>query len=59
MMGTVVVSSTSKQDNDCTELWHCRLGHVSEQGLPMLSKRGLLKGAETRKLKLCESCVMG
>ena len=24
----------------------------------MLSKRGLLKGAETGKLKFCESCVM-
>ena len=59
VMGTMVVSFASKQDNDCIELWYCRLGHMSEQGLTMLSKRGLLKGAETGKLKFCESCVMG
>ncbi|KAI4340978.1 hypothetical protein MLD38_025761 [Melastoma candidum] len=35
------------------------LGHMSEQGLTILSKKGLLNGAETGKLKFCETCVMG
>ena len=30
MMGTVAFSLASKQDNDCTKLWYCRLGHMSE-----------------------------
>ena len=45
MIGIVVVSSASKQDNDCTKLWYCKLGHMSEQGLTVLSEKGLLKGA--------------
>ena len=32
---------------------------MSEKGLTMLSKRGLLKGDKTRKLEFFESCVMG
>ena len=55
----MVVSSASKQDNDCTKLWHCKLGLISEQGLTMLSEKGLLKGAEIGKQKFYESCVMG
>ncbi|KAI4379947.1 hypothetical protein MLD38_006183 [Melastoma candidum] len=43
--GTVAVSSY-EQFVDCTELWHCRLGHMNEQGLTILSKKGLLNGAE-------------
>ncbi|KAI4339466.1 hypothetical protein MLD38_024409 [Melastoma candidum] len=58
MTGTVAVSSY-EQSVDCTELWHCRLGHMSEQGFTILSKKRLLNGAETGKLKLCETCVMG
>ena len=30
MMGTLDVSYALKQDNDCIELWHCRLDHMSE-----------------------------
>ncbi|KAI4313020.1 hypothetical protein MLD38_037799 [Melastoma candidum] len=56
--GTVAVSS-SEQSIDSTELWHCRLGHMSARGLAILSKKGLLNGAETGKLKFCETCVMG
>ena len=32
---------------------------MSEQGLAILSKKGLLDGAETEKLKFCETCVLG
>ncbi|KAI4344899.1 hypothetical protein L6164_012081 [Bauhinia variegata] len=59
VMGLVAVSSSSNQGNDCTELWHRRLGHMSEQGLTILAKKGLLDGAEIGKLKFCETCVMG
>ena len=59
VMGTVVVSRSLEQQDNCTELWHRRLGHMSEKGLAVLSKQGLLDGAETGKLKFCETCVMG
>ena len=58
-MGTVVVSRSIEQYDDCTKLWHRRLGHMSEKGLKILSKQGLLDDAETGKLKFCETCVMG
>ncbi|RVW35322.1 Retrovirus-related Pol polyprotein from transposon TNT 1-94 [Vitis vinifera] len=64
VLGTAAVSSSmaidsvEKKDN-CTELWHRRLGHMSEKGLSILSKQGLISGAETGKLKFCETCVMG
>ncbi|RVW66143.1 Retrovirus-related Pol polyprotein from transposon TNT 1-94 [Vitis vinifera] len=64
VLGTTVVSSSMAIDSvekkyNCTELWHRRLGHMSEKGLSILSKQGLLSGVETGKLKFCETCVMG
>nr|KYP40490.1 Retrovirus-related Pol polyprotein from transposon TNT 1-94 [Cajanus cajan] len=57
--GTVSISHSLEQQVDNTKLCHCRLGHMSERGLAVLSKQGLLGGAVTGKLKFCESCVMG
>nr|GEV72701.1 retrovirus-related Pol polyprotein from transposon TNT 1-94 [Tanacetum cinerariifolium] len=37
------IQSSDKRD-DRTNLWHRRLGHMSEQGLSVLSKQGLLGG---------------
>ena len=42
-----------------TILWHMRLGHMSENGMTKLSKRGLLDGWSIRKLKFYEHCVFG
>ncbi|RVW57769.1 Retrovirus-related Pol polyprotein from transposon TNT 1-94 [Vitis vinifera] len=57
VLGTAAVSSSmtidsvEKKDN-CTELWHRRLGHMSEKGLSILSKQGLISGAETGKAEI-------
>ncbi|KAL5538315.1 hypothetical protein UlMin_045684 [Ulmus minor] len=40
-------------------LWHNRLGHISEKGLQVLSKQGLLEGDQFNNLEFCEHCVMG
>ncbi|RVW14253.1 Retrovirus-related Pol polyprotein from transposon TNT 1-94 [Vitis vinifera] len=58
VLSSMAIDSVEKKDN-CTELWHRRLGHMSEKGLSILSKQGLISGAETGKLKFCETCVMG
>ncbi|GKE13525.1 retrovirus-related pol polyprotein from transposon TNT 1-94 [Tanacetum coccineum] len=50
--------SSDKRD-DRTNLWHRRLGHMSEQGLSVLSKQGLLGGNVTSKIQFCEACVKG
>ncbi|KAI4300009.1 hypothetical protein L6164_033429 [Bauhinia variegata] len=57
VMGSVAVSSSSNQGNDCTKLWHRKLGHMSEQGLTILAKKGLLDGAEILRFVLWASNV--
>ncbi|KAI4323897.1 hypothetical protein L6164_023471 [Bauhinia variegata] len=59
VMGSVVVSSSSNQGNDCTELWHHRLGHMSEQGLTILAKKGLLDGAGSWKAEILRDLCYG
>src|SRR5438128_151696 len=49
LQGTTIVGdasshSSSGSDSAATNFWHKRLGHMSEQGLSILSKRGLLDG---------------
>ena len=57
IIGDVVVASKSMTDCDVTRLWHMRLGNMSENGMTELSRRGLLDGQSTSKLKFCEHCV--
>ncbi|KAG8474442.1 hypothetical protein CXB51_034036 [Gossypium anomalum] len=38
------VASSSLSDDDITKLWHMRLGHMSENDMAELRKRGLLDG---------------
>jgi hypothetical protein len=57
--GDVAVIFNSSSNSDTTNLWHMRLGHMSEQGLHELSKRGLLDEHSISKLKFCEHCVFG
>ncbi|KAG8485735.1 hypothetical protein CXB51_019086 [Gossypium anomalum] len=40
--GDATVASSSLSDDDITKLWHMRLGHMSDNGMVELSKRGLL-----------------
>ncbi|KAG8475483.1 hypothetical protein CXB51_032327 [Gossypium anomalum] len=42
--GDAATASSSLSDDDITKLWHMRLGHMSENGMVELSKRGLLDG---------------
>ncbi|KAH9670656.1 hypothetical protein KPL70_017059 [Citrus sinensis] len=38
-------------------MWHLKLGHMSEQGLKILSERKLLPGLKSVSLTFCEYCV--
>jgi GAG-pre-integrase domain len=51
----VIVNSTSDSDN--TKQWHMRLSHMSERGMILLSKEGLLCGQSTGKLDFYEDYV--
>ncbi|KAG8503781.1 hypothetical protein CXB51_001898 [Gossypium anomalum] len=54
-----VVASSSLSDDDITKLWHIRLGHMSQNGMVELSKKGLLDGQGICKLNFCEHYVFG
>ncbi|KAG8489116.1 hypothetical protein CXB51_017164 [Gossypium anomalum] len=55
--GDTAVTFSSLSNDDITKLWHMRLGHMSENGMVELSKRGLLDGQGICKLNFCEHCV--
>jgi hypothetical protein len=57
--GLADVSSSDDPDSDTTRLWHMRLGHMSERGMTILSKQGLLYDQKTRPLDFCEHCMFG
>ena len=42
-----------------TRLWHMRLGHMSDKGMAILSKKGCLGSAGTNKLDFCDHCIFG
>ncbi|GKV38830.1 hypothetical protein SLEP1_g46695 [Rubroshorea leprosula] len=44
---------------DATELWHKRLGHLSEKGLQILSKKELLLSLTSNLSKTCANCLAG
>ena len=53
--GSVLVA----EDKNKATLWHGRLGHMSEKGLQILSKQGLLNGDKINNLDFCEHCIRG
>ena len=47
-------------DNENTvELWHKRLGHMSEKSLTCLAKKNVLPGLDQVQLKKCADCLAG
>jgi transposase InsO family protein len=50
---------TSRRDHNQSQLWHLRLGHMSDKGLTLLKKQNLLDGYKGHPLKFCEHCVFG
>ncbi|KAL6328283.1 hypothetical protein AAG906_034426 [Vitis piasezkii] len=60
MQARVIDSSINAVDDDSTfELWHNRLGHMSEKGLMILAKKNLLSGMKKGSLKRCAHCLAG
>lgn len=51
--GTLAVASSEDRQSDMTKLWHIGLGHMSERGMQILSKRDLLDGHKVRDLGFC------
>ncbi|XP_073061923.1 uncharacterized mitochondrial protein AtMg00300-like [Primulina eburnea] len=61
LQGNTVVGSSSvvQRNEDVTELWHMRLGHVGLRGLNELSKQNILCWDSIQTLDSCEYCILG
>lgn len=53
------LSTIGAHDIDQTVLWHRRLGHMSEKGMQVLCKHGILNSKKIGSLEICEACTMG
>ena len=64
-MGTLYITSNCGNmvyvvdSNANSNLWHCRLRHVSKKGLKVLISNGKLSRLKFVEHKLCESCIFG
>lgn len=53
------IAAVSSSDQDTTKLSHMRLGHMSERGMAILGKQGLLDGCKVGTLDFCDCCIFG
>jgi hypothetical protein len=54
-----IVAAVAFDEPSKTNLWHARLGHMSEHGPTELIKRELLDGCNMSKLEFCEHDIFG
>ena len=52
---TIAVANASTDTN----LWYCRLGHMSEKGMKILLSKGKLPELKSIDFDICESCILG
>ncbi|KAL4325786.1 hypothetical protein GQ457_11G029520 [Hibiscus cannabinus] len=45
--------------NSCLELWHKRLGHISEKGLQILAQKALIPEVKGKAIRPCIHCLAG
>ncbi|KAJ9556807.1 hypothetical protein OSB04_011421 [Centaurea solstitialis] len=53
------ISKRSKDIEDQTYLWHCRLGHINKKRVELLLKGGFLSNFDYKPFDNCESCLSG
>ncbi|KAJ9542417.1 hypothetical protein OSB04_028923 [Centaurea solstitialis] len=53
------ISKRSKDIEDQTYLWHCRLGHINKKRVELLLKGGFLGNFNYKPFDNCESCLSG
>ena len=46
-------------EENFADLWHKRMGHMSEKGLQILSKKSLISFAKGTTIKSCNYCLFG
>ena len=63
LQGSIIIGLvaifTSMLDSHTIQLWHMCLGHISEKGMNIRSKKGLLCNQSIGKLEFCEHYIFG
>nr|GEW99914.1 hypothetical protein [Tanacetum cinerariifolium] len=54
-----VSNKRAKHNLDSTNLWHCRLTHISKKHIEKLQHDGLLKSTDDESFDQCVSCLSG
>ena len=57
LCGDAAVAISNKEDR--TELWHKRLGHISEKGIHVLNSKEAFGKDKISHLPFCEYCILG
>ena len=52
----IVAVANSTEDS---KIWHCRLGHMSEKGMKIMTTKENLGDLKSIDIGLCEDCIMG
>jgi len=50
---------TTASETDKTQIWHSRMGHIGQQAMEVLSKKGCFGDDRISEIKFCEDCVIG
>ncbi|GJY94512.1 retrovirus-related pol polyprotein from transposon TNT 1-94 [Tanacetum coccineum] len=53
------LNASVEEKDSLAQVWHKRLGHISEAGLHVLEKQELFGKKSLGKLNFCENCVLG
>ena len=53
------LNASVEEKDSLAQVWHKRLGHISEAGLQVLEKQELFGKKSLGKLDFCENCVLG
>ena len=60
MQSTILKDRVNIVENkEASDLWHRRLGHISEKGLNCLVKKDVLSGLKNVELEKCSHCMAG
>ena len=62
LQGTTItrdVSVSTSQNLNKTLMWQIRLGHMSEKGMKILERQGVLGDNKLDPIEFCEVCVLG
>ena len=62
LQGTAItgdVSVSTSQNLNKILMWHMKLGHMSEKGMKILERQGVLGDDKLGPVEFCEVCVLG